>query len=246
MDTFENWRDRVGHAAQTVRATDEERRDQKGRLIAALSGLESRFNARSIELDHIRGKIVEIEAGNMALGSLIDRLAGSVETMVEAEAQADAPHCRAIRMAEGLVALSALRATANGPDGRMIRFEDVSFQELVAEDLGEDPLPAAGSLSASEQDYLRIEALLVEKGRARSATNVDGGTVVPGTETAEAGVDAADLTIPEPGARAQRKRIAVKEADVSALRRKIERVNQTRGYVDDIDPVSAEHMPQPD
>ena len=125
--------DRVAKAVEEIERIDAERRRCNVDLKRMLARLEERFNARSLELEHLRDRIGALTEANGEIERFLDRLAALSERHAAWVGESGA--ALKLRLDGAMLAETALTAPGGEP-----RFEDVDPAELEAEDLG-DAIP---------------------------------------------------------------------------------------------------------
>jgi septal ring factor EnvC (AmiA/AmiB activator) len=120
---------RINQAVRDIERKESERRRRKAGLEATLARLEDRFNARHAELEQLRDRAHDLGDANREIETYILRLAELVEHAATGAAETSASLTLQLRT-EMLPVYD--------------RFEDVSPEELEAEDLPEadDPQEA--------------------------------------------------------------------------------------------------------
>lgn len=166
MKNLENLNERVEKAVRKFQQSEEQRRSENQSLSGILNDLETKFEARSAELDHCNSRIKELEASNVSLTALVCQLVEIVEKT--ANEVSDDPVYRAVSAASDIVErfvtdnpLNALGAAAPSADAA----DTVETAEIVAI-AGAAETPAAslsdGVFEDIEDEY-RIAEELFEK-----------------------------------------------------------------------------------
>jgi hypothetical protein len=163
---------RVESAIERLTASAEERRQSNQSLAQVLASLESKYNARGTELAECHERIRELSESNDRLTALLERIVEIIES--HANDDGDAAIRRAGDMAKDIVrswggnpaadapempvarapvvATPAARLAASG--GPVMRFEDVSAEELAAELLAEDVEAAGAEVETADMGRL--------------------------------------------------------------------------------------------
>lgn len=163
MSDIENLQNRVTGAVEQLKRSQQERRRQSQSLGQVLNDLQIKFEARTSELDHCRGRIGQLEDSNRALTELLGEMIDIVERTAD-DASGD-PVFRASATAKEIVTRYVGGNIANDEPGRGRsfhaesgpppvavatetfetsgnRFEDVGKEFLFAEDMYERELGA--------------------------------------------------------------------------------------------------------
>ena len=198
MSELQNLQDRVGSAVDNLLKSEEIRRTQNRSLSRVLADLETKFEARTSELDDCRKRISVLEDSNRSLSGLVGQLLDIVEKTATdiaedpvyragnearsvidrfvGEAPANDRHQTADEPAETL-------ETANG------RFEDVDDDDLLAEELYEK------NESGTEYPKLVFDAVALASGNSGAEAPV--ADPKPEPEADRKGATDGDLDIKE-------------------------------------------------
>lgn len=148
MPEFSELKSRVESAVEAMSAAQETRQQEKQSFLGLLSGLEEKFAARDQELEYCRQRIDELTAANGELSELISQLVETAERYCGAAS--DEPVYQAAAMASDMLdrwsgddvenvaddvsAGVPAAAAADGVTASTMQFDDVSPEELAAED----------------------------------------------------------------------------------------------------------------
>lgn len=154
MSDLGNLQKRVGNAVEMLRQSESQRRQHNDSLGRLLNDLETKFEARTLELDHCRSRIAQLEESNRVLTGLVGELVDIVERT--ADHVAEDPIYRTTAEASDIVTRYVPDVPANDPREASARveqagaptaivraFEDVGADDLLAEDLYEKSAGAA-------------------------------------------------------------------------------------------------------
>jgi|GEM_PF-1127077 len=229
MSNIENLNQRVENAVQKFHQSEELRRRENKSLSRILSDLETKFDARSAELEDCQCRIRDLEESNVSLNALVCQLIDLVEKSAD-EVSRD-PLYRASAAASEIVDryvaetpagedaapavvhhLTPATAPEQGPPTASAaealaagRFEDMGDEYLLAEDLYEK------SEGASDFPRLVFEAVAAAKGETLPEAADDGAAEAGKPE--EASLSDGDLDIKEIMARLE---IAAERAQLRA------------------------------
>ena len=229
MSNIENLNQRVENAVQKFHHSEELRRRENKSLSRILSDLETKFDARSAELEDCQCRIRDLEESNVSLNALVCQLIDLVEKSAD-EVSSD-PLYRASAAASEIVDryvaetpvedapaaavvhhLTPVTAPEQGPPTASAaealaagRFEDMGDEYLLAEDLYEK------TEGASEFPRLVFEAVATAKGKTLPQA-ADDGAGEPG-KSEESSLSDGDLDIKEIMARLE---IAAERAQLRA------------------------------
>jgi len=169
MTDLANLQDRVGAAVDNLMKSEKIRRTQNKSLSRVLGDLETKYEARTAELEHCQKRISVLEDSNRSLTGLVGQLLEIVEKTADNIAQD--PVYRAGNEARAVIDRYVDEAPANDAvdhppqpsetletAGR--RFEDVDEDDLIAEDL------YAKTESASDYPRLVFDAMQLAKGES--------------------------------------------------------------------------------
>lgn len=163
MQDIATLRQRIEQAASGLDSAEIMRRDRNTTLGDTLAKVEERFNARRLELGYLSERINELEVANRDLTGAIE----AFSTMIQAESedQIESALFRATAGARELVA-----AMQNGTLSQMTlpvsaRFEDVTADELAAEELASPPweeidIPEAAPVAETSETEASLSELL--------------------------------------------------------------------------------------
>ncbi|MEX2454736.1 MAG: hypothetical protein WD470_08525 [Rhodospirillaceae bacterium] len=164
MSDLENLQNRVVGAVEMLKRSQSERRRQNQSLGQVLNDLETKFEARTSELDHCRERIAQLESSNRGLTELVGKMIQVMERAAE-ETHED-PVFRATAAARDIVERYVGQPVANDETGepdaaaglpaRIVplltpaeafakargRFEDAGREFLYAEEMYERELGA--------------------------------------------------------------------------------------------------------
>lgn len=236
MTNFENLNERVENAVDKFHHSEELRRSENKSLSRILNELETKFEARTVELDDCQSRITELEDSNVSLNALVCQLVDLVEKSADEVTQD--PLYRASAAAsdivsryvddapadEEAVAVSApapAPALEQGPPSATAeealaagRFEEIGEEFLLAEELFEK------TEGAAEFPKLVFDAMAVARGEEVSPPvdqpvdlSVGEATTAEVEEAGEAPVNDGDLDIKEIMARLE---IAAERAQIRA------------------------------
>ena len=222
MSDIDNLHDRVGAAVDNLLKSEEIRRSQNRTLSTILADLETKFEARTSELDHCRKRISVLEDSNRSLNGLVGQLLNIVEKT--AKDIADDPVYRAGNSARDVINRYVGDTPANdteetadddvatdapphpaSADLSSGRFENVDPEDLLAEELYEK------NESAAEFPKLVFDAVALSRGEVaeEEPASVSAPEVEPDSQPASEG----DLDIKEIMARLE---IAAERANLRA------------------------------
>lgn len=167
MSELQNLQDRVGTAVDNLLKSEEIRRTQNKSLSRVLADLETKFEARTSELDDCRKRISVLEDSNRSLSGLVGQLLDIVEKT--ATDIAEDPVYRAGNEARSVIDRFVGDAPANDRnepaeqpldtlESASGRFEDVDEDDLLAEDLYEK------NVSATDYPKLVFDAIALASG----------------------------------------------------------------------------------
>lgn len=214
MSELQNLQDRVGAAVDNLLKSEEIRRTQNKGLSRVLADLETKFEARTSELEHCRKRISVLEDSNRSLSGLVGELLDIVEKTAENIAQD--PVYRAGNEARAVIdrfvgdmpandAEQSPSQPAETLENASGRFEDVDQDDLLAEELYEK------SESASDYPKLVFDAIARAGGETVAAQPVESPD--RNEETKPVSASEGDLDIKEIMARLE---IAAERAQLSA------------------------------
>lgn len=181
MTDLANLQERVGAAVDNLMKSEKIRRTQNKSLSRVLGDLETKYEARTAELEHCQKRISVLEDSNRSLTGLVGQLLEIVEKTADNIAQD--PVYRAGNEARAVIDRYVAEAPANDAvdqppqpsetletAGR--RFEDVDEDDLIAEDL------YAKTESASDYPRLVFDAMQrrIRRGSALRYTATGGPT----------------------------------------------------------------------
>tara|TARA_R110000868_G_scaffold43803_1_gene146936 strand:- start:2784 stop:3575 length:792 start_codon:yes stop_codon:yes gene_type:complete len=204
MKNLENLNERVEKAVRKFQQSEEQRRSENQSLSGILNDLETKFEARSAELDHCNSRIKELEASNVSLTALVCQLVEIVEKT--ANEVSDDPVYRAASAASDIVErfvtdnpLNALGAAAPSADAA----DTVETAEIVAI-AGAAETPAAslsdGVFEDIEDEYRIAEELFEKTEGAATFPKLiyDAMTLARGEEPAAAADMPAEIPVEIP------------------------------------------------
>ena len=87
MSDYGNLNDRVEKAVEKFHKSEQQRRSENQSLSRILNDLHTKFDARTMELDHCQQRIVQLEGSNNSLTELVTRLVEIVEKTADDAAE---------------------------------------------------------------------------------------------------------------------------------------------------------------
>jgi hypothetical protein len=223
MTNFENLNERVENAVDKFHHSEELRRSENKSLSRILNELETKFKARTIELEDCQLRITELEDSNVSLSALVGQLVDLVEKSADEITQD--PLYRASAAASDIVSRYVADAPADeeaapapaleqGPPPSATaeealaagRFEAIGEEFLLAEELFEK------TEGAAEFPELVFDAIAVARGEEVSPPAAET-TTAQVEEAGAAPLNDGDLDIKEIMARLE---IAAERAQLRA------------------------------
>lgn len=87
MNDYGNLNDRVEKAVEKFQKSEQQRRSENQSLSRILIDLHTKFDARTMELDHCQQRIVQLEGSSNSLTELVTRLVEIVEKTADDAAE---------------------------------------------------------------------------------------------------------------------------------------------------------------
>lgn len=153
MSNIETLKARVEETAGRLAATQQDRRRKNQSLLETLARLEEKFAAQEQELAFYRERIRPLEAANIQLSQLMQRLLDMVDAGLADAADHDDPVRQATAKAESMLK-NDLVPVVGSQGAAEPRYEDVDAETLAAEDAAEalfedvDPEALAAEVAA--------------------------------------------------------------------------------------------------
>ena len=152
MTNFENLNERVENAVDKFHHSEELRRSENKSLSRILNELETKFKARTIELEDCQLRITELEDSNVSLSALVGQLVDLVEKSADEITQD--PLCRASAAASDIVSRYVADAPADEEAAPAPALEQGPPPSATAEEA-----LAAGRFEAIGEEFLLAEEL---------------------------------------------------------------------------------------
>lgn len=144
MSDLENLQNRVVGAVEMLKRSQQDRQAQNHSLSRILNDLETKFEARTSELEHCRERIAKLEASNRALTELVGDMVQVIERA--AHETNDDPVYRATATARDIVERYVGQVVANDESGE----PETASEKATPEDALDEESVAPVQISATE------------------------------------------------------------------------------------------------